>query len=177
MNIIQLLLKIARNTYSISRLELLKLGYGKRFQVGRNVVVRHGFTVRMEDRLDSCVQIGSGTFFNDGCMLNSTSSIEIGDNCLFGQGVKIYDHDHEFSAETIFPSSFLSSPVVIGNGCWIGSNVVILKGVTIGDNVIIGAGAVVSKSVPDNSVVIAKQDIAVKPRCDQRKAANEPKFY
>ncbi len=93
---------------------------------------------------------------------------------LVWAGVKIYDHDHEFSSETVFPSRFLSSPVVIGSGCWIGSNVVILKGVTIGDDVIIGAGAVVSKSVPENTVVIAKQDITIKPRRNQCKPANEP---
>lgn len=85
MKIVQLLLKVARNTYSISRFRLLKLGYGKRFQVGQDVVVRYGFTVRMEDRLDSRIQIGSGTYFNDGCALNSMSSIVIGDKCLFGQ--------------------------------------------------------------------------------------------
>lgn len=51
---------------------------------------------------------------------------------------------------------------------------VILKGVTIGDDVIIGAGAVVSKSVPENTVVIAKQDITIKPRRNQCKPANEP---
>lgn len=101
MKIVQLLFKVARNTYSISRLRLLKLGYGKRFQVGQDVVVRYGFTVRMEDRLDSRIQIGSGTFFNDGCALNSMSSIVIGDKCLFGQGVKINDHDHELGSEFV----------------------------------------------------------------------------
>ena len=31
-----------------------------------------------------------------------------------------------------------SSPLIIGNGCWIGNGVKILKGVTIGNNVIVG---------------------------------------
>lgn len=40
-----------------------------------------------------------------------------------------------------------SSPVVIGDGVWVGSNCTILKGVTIGDGAIIARGAVVTKDV------------------------------
>lgn len=54
---------------------------------------------------------------------------------------------------------FTFAPVVIGKHCWIASNVTILKGVHIGDNSVIGAGCVVYKDVPDNTVVVNKQDL------------------
>jgi len=37
---------------------------------------------------------------------------------------------------------------------FVGPNVTVIGNVTIGNNVVIGAGAVVSKSVPDNCVVV-----------------------
>ena len=53
-------------------------------------------------------------------------------------------------------------PVIIKRGASIGANATILPGVTIGANAIIGAGAVVTKDVPANTTIIAKQDIDYK---------------
>lgn len=36
------------------------------------------------------------------------------------------------------------------------------KGVTIGNNVILGAGCVVHKNIPDNSIVINKQELILR---------------
>lgn len=44
-------------------------------------------------------------------------------------------------------------PIILDN-VTLGSNVTIFGDITIGNNVIIGAGAVVTKSIPDNSVVV-----------------------
>lgn len=43
---------------------------------------------------------------------------------------------------------------IIGNNVSVGCNSVVLGNITIGDYVIIGAGAVVTKSIPDNCVVV-----------------------
>jgi serine O-acetyltransferase len=43
---------------------------------------------------------------------------------------------------------------IIGNNVTIGSGAKILGKVVIGDNVVIGANSVVTKSVPDNAVVM-----------------------
>lgn len=43
---------------------------------------------------------------------------------------------------------------IIGNNVDVGTNSVIIGGITIGNNVVIGAGSVVTKSVPDNCVVV-----------------------
>jgi acetyltransferase-like isoleucine patch superfamily enzyme len=49
--------------------------------------------------------------------------------------------------------SFVTRPVVIGDGAWIGIGAIILKGVTIGRGARIGPGAVVLRNVPDGGVV------------------------
>ena len=59
-------------------------------------------------------------------------------------------HD-EWCKDTGFRES--DSPIVIGNGVWIGMRCLILDGVTIGDGAIVAAGAVVTKDVPPFAVV------------------------
>jgi acetyltransferase-like isoleucine patch superfamily enzyme len=100
--------------------------------------------------------IGENVFFNNYCSINCLQHISIGENTIFGEGVKLYDHNHlhEFNPNLIIHrANFSTAPINIGKNCWIASNVTILKGVTIGDNVIIGANNLIYKSVPSNSIV------------------------
>ena len=102
-------------------------------------------------------------FFNRGCSINCLESVEIGDNCIFGENVKIYDQNHRFAErnEIIRNQGYSIAPVNIGKGCWICSNAVILKGVTIGEHSVIGAGCVISQDVPAYSVVRNQMDLMV----------------
>lgn len=90
--------------------------------------------------------------------------IEIGENCILGEGLKIFDQNHQYTTEpfTISKTEFNTAPIKIGNNVWTGANCVILKGVTIGDNVILGAGCVIHKDVPANSIIINKQEHIIK---------------
>ena len=110
------------------------------------------------------VKIGKHCFFNNYCTLASRAGITIGDGSIFGENVKIYDHNHCYK-DTNVPikdQGYTSAPIMIGKHCWIGSNVIILKGVTIGDNCVIGAGCTIYKDVPDNSVVINQQNLFIR---------------
>lgn len=110
------------------------------------------------------VIIGNNVFFNNNCSLNANEKISIGEGTLFGENVKVYDHNHCYhdTERPIKTQGFTSSPVTIGKHCWIGSNVVILKGVSIGDNCVVGAGCVIYKDVPPNTVVYNKQELVMK---------------
>lgn len=101
------------------------------------------------------IVIGHSTFINAGSSLNSLDSIVIGDNCLIGEHVKIYDHNHQYQKSRLLIKNqgYTKAKVQIGNNCWIGSNVIILKGVSIGDNCVVGANCLISTSVPANSLV------------------------
>ena len=93
------------------------------------------------------------------CHIGCIESIEIGDNVLLGSKVYVTDHFHgSITKEDIDVPPILrplsSKPVKIGNNVWIGDNVCIMPGVTLGNNVIVGANAVVTKSFPDNSVIV-----------------------
>ena len=77
--------------------------------------------------------------------------INIGDNVTIANNVQFLAHDHS-------PRAYLGfgkiGKIDIGNNVFIGARTLILPNVIIGDNVIIGAGSVVTKSIPENSVVV-----------------------
>ncbi len=95
---------------------------------------------------------------------NCKGKISIGDNCIFGENVKLYDHNHKHSGgdKLISQQGFVSDEIVIDEDCWIGSNVTILKGVHIGKHSVVGAGVIVYKDLPANSITICKQNISCK---------------
>ena len=76
--------------------------------------------------------------------------VTIGDNVTIS-GTTILAHD---GSTKKFLGYSKVAPVRIGNNVFIGYGSIILPGVTIGNNVIVGAGTVVSKSIPDNVVVV-----------------------
>lgn len=104
---------------------------------------------------EGVLEIGSNVFFNNDCSINCLERIEIGDDCLFGEGVRIYDHDHRFRdcCTPIVDQGFISGSVSVGSGTWVGSNVVILRGSSVGKNCVIGAGCIIHGNIPDGSLV------------------------
>lgn len=105
------------------------------------------------------VSISNNCFFNNYCTIACQEQITIGEGTIFGENVKIYDHNHCYKdiSIPIKTQGYTSAPIHIGKHCWIASNVVILKGVTIGDNCVIGAGCVIYKDVPEGTVLLNKQ--------------------
>ena len=106
------------------------------------------------------IEIGDKCFFNNGCSLNANKYIHIGEGTIFGENVKVYDHNHRFRdfSKPIKEQGFSDGEVVIGKHCWIGSNVALLKNTHIGDNCVIGAGCVVDGEIQDNTLVKNKID-------------------
>ena len=127
-----------------------------KIQFGKNISIRNNCNILVSN--NALLKIDDNVFMNNYCSINCLEKIELGENTLFGEGVKIYDHNHQYSSEKIEHQKFTTAPVKIGKNCWLGSNVIILKGVTIGDNVILGAGCIIYKDVPANSIVINKQE-------------------
>jgi len=127
-----------------------------------NVVnFRQNCCIRIRNK--GSVMIGYDVFFNSFCSINCLDSITIGDYCIFGENVKLYDHNHRFNQANIpfKKQGFSTGAIIIGNNCWIGSNVTILKNVTIGDNVVVGAGCTIDQNIPSNSIVKSDTNIIV----------------
>ncbi|MFC6267101.1 acyltransferase [Frigoriflavimonas asaccharolytica] len=135
-----------------------------KFSIGDHVSFRNYIHIILQDKAK--LTIGNKVFFNNHCSINCLESISIGENTLFGENVKLYDHNHSYvrneNGLSVSHSEFTTAPIVIGKNCWLGSNVVVLKGVTIGDNCIIGAGCVIHKDIPANSTVLNQQELNIK---------------
>ncbi len=135
----------------------------KNVTIGNAAVFRNYVHILVEK--NAILEIGDHFFMNNFCSINCLHSISIGNNTLFGENVKLYDHNHAYQTEPefkLFHSDFTKAPITIGSNCWLGSNVTVLKGVTIGDNCIIGAGCVVYKDIPSNTTVVNRQDLMLK---------------
>ena len=97
---------------------------------------------------DRCVIGARGT-------LVAHTSIAIGDDVWFGQGVFVCDASHGYQDPDLPIGEQFGAhqPVRIGAGSWIGHGSIVLPGTTIGRNVVVAAGSVVRGDVPDHSVV------------------------
>ncbi|WP_437920239.1 acyltransferase [Sphingobacterium sp. LRF_L2] len=153
------LIKIYLYLCSYLKLFLYKIIFNSKLKLGHRVVVRNGFSLIIEK--EGKIEIGNNCFFNNYCSIVSMSSITIDEGTIFGENVKIYDHNHRYDDKSMLlkKQGYTSAPIKIGKNCWVGSNVVILKGVNIGDNCVIGAGCVVYKNIEDGTVLINKQDL------------------
>lgn len=99
-----------------------------------------------------CVEIPHQTKIGEGlliyhphCIVINPSTV-IGKNCIIRQGVTI--------GNVMRRNGLVSGCPIIGDNVEFGAHSIVIGDITIGDNVIIGAGAVVTKSIPDNTVVV-----------------------
>lgn len=131
------------------------------FEIGKNVTINQNNFVTVKS--NAKLTIGDETYITR-ATISCLGKIEIGKNCILGEGMKIFDHNHQYTRNpfSVSKTEFNVGQVKMGNNVWTGADVVILKDVTIGDNVIIGAGCVVYKDIPSNSIIINKQEQILK---------------
>lgn len=148
-----ILFKIFYHINAYIKLLFYRVIYHGKLNVGKNSTFRRNFSLMIGNQ--GKVTIGKNCFFNNSCSLNALGEIFIGKGTIFGENVKIYDHNHRFNifSKSIKEQGFSVGKVYIGNHCWIGSNVVILKDSVIEDNCVIGAGCVISGHIKKKSLV------------------------
>ena len=93
-----------------------------------------------------------GAFINHNVFIDCREYVEIGEKTAIAFEVLICTSSHEVGDSFKRHGESKRSPVIIGNGCWIGARSVILPGVTIGDGCVIAAGAVVNKDCEPNGL-------------------------
>lgn len=146
--------KIYKRIISVLKIIIWKILYNKHLKIRKGCIFYQGTHITIENGAE--IEIGKNCFFNHGTSLTALKKITIGNDCLFGENVKLYDHNHVYANDKLIrKQGYKCAEISIGNNCWIGSNVVILKGVKIGNNVVIGAGTTVTKNIKDNTVVVS----------------------
>ncbi len=135
------------------------LSGSKNIFIGNNVYVRKNTWLAAEPVTgdNNCkLIIGNGTYIGNFCHFYASSRIEIGEKVLFADRVYLSDNLHTFddtSVPIIDQPIKQISPVIIGNGAWLGENVCVI-GATIGKNSVVGANSVVTKNIPDYCVAV-----------------------
>jgi len=134
--------------------------------IGEGFVALSGMVMQCYDsylsgqRFYPKLTIGKNAYFGHNCNIGCINEITIGDNILAADHVYISDHQHgdlsisEKDIPYISRSLYSKGKILIGDNVWLGENVVILPNVIIGNNVTVGAGSVVTKSIPDNCIVV-----------------------
>lgn len=130
-------------------------------------------------RFGGNLSIGSYTNVNAGSEIRCDEKVQIGSFNQISYNVRIWDtNTHSilppeerrriakekfpyFGFETEKPAS---SPIIIGNDCWIGENSAILKGTEIGDGSIVGFGTfITNKKIPARSTALNDRQLRIIP--------------
>ena len=115
----------------------LKLIYGNAVVFGKGVTWRSHFHLAIEPKAK--VEIGENCFFNHDCSISAMQQVTIGANTLFGENVRIYDHNHRFrQAKNIADQGYTMGAVSIGKNCWICSKMVNINEKVIGNHLKVG---------------------------------------
>lgn len=120
------------------------------------LIVNSSFSIYKGCRLDigpqAICELGSG-YINADTKLIIMHGLKIGDGCAIAWDCEFLDDDfHTLKWEN--KVEMQDKKIEIGSHVWIGSGVKILKGVKIGSNNVIAANSVVSKSFPEENVLI-----------------------
>jgi serine acetyltransferase len=101
------------------------------------------------------LRIGQRSSIGRGSFIVAHESITIGNDVFVAPYAYITDQNHTYEdLDTPIGRQWpRNSPVVIGDGCWIGAGCVILPGARLGRHVTVAAGSVVRGEIPDYCVV------------------------
>jgi acetyltransferase-like isoleucine patch superfamily enzyme len=124
---------------------------GPRFRVDVNpsgrLAVGRGLTVRGDAdwTVRGVMSVGDDVYVNRWSYISCFESLTIGDGVRLGERVSIHDENHDSKRGL---SYYVTHPVMIGAGVWVGANCVILAGANIGPHSVVAAGSVVRGTIP-----------------------------
>lgn len=107
-------------------------------KVGVGVVIRSRVNITMPWR----VEIGDHVWIGDEVMILSLDRVRIGSNVCLSQRAFLCTGNHDFKKETF---DLITSPIEIGDGCWIGACSMVCPGATVQPESFVKAGEVLKQ--------------------------------
>ncbi len=116
------------------------------FVAGANVTFRRDFVCEIGG--DGRVEVGDGTAFTYGTVVQCSTSIRIGAHCSIGTNVFVVDGSHRFREHDRITrdQGYDFRPITIGDDVTINTGSTVIS--DIGDHSFIGAGSVVTRPIP-----------------------------
>ncbi|MGG9972126.1 WcaF family extracellular polysaccharide biosynthesis acetyltransferase [Ferruginibacter sp. SUN002] len=124
-----------KNSLNISsglKVLLLKL-YGAK--IGAGVVIKPSVNIKYPWKLS----VGNHTWIGEEVWIDNLSDVTIGNNATLSQGALLLTGSHDHTKETF---DFVSFPIVLEDGAWVGAKAVVFGGVTCFTHSILGINSV-----------------------------------
>jgi acetyltransferase-like isoleucine patch superfamily enzyme len=123
---------------------------GGTFHVGPWVEFRRGFRAELHG---GTLRIGGGTVFTYSVLVQCSTSIEIGERCMFGQSTMVVDGNHRFRDldRPMLEQGYDFTPIRIGDDVTVTTKCTIIA--DLGERAFVGANSVVTRPVPPRTVV------------------------
>lgn len=114
--------------------------------VGPNVDFRRGFVCEIGG--NGRVLIGENTIFTSHCMIQCSTTIEIGKRCAFGQSTLIFDGKHRYAGadQHWMDQGYDFHPITIGDGAGISDKCTVYA--DVGERAMIASHSVVNRPIP-----------------------------
>jgi maltose O-acetyltransferase len=99
------------------------------------------------------IEIGDGVWLGEQIDFDNRALIVLKARSAIAGRCALVTSTHEIGGESRRAGPFVSKPIVIEEGAWLGYGATILAGVTVGRSAIVAAGAVVNRDCPPNTFV------------------------
>lgn len=142
------------NIFSGMKVALLR-AFGAR--LGKGVVIKPSVNIKYPWKL----QIGDHSWIGEGVWIDNLSEITIGKNVTLSQGCLLLTGSHDHSRTSF---DFLSYPIVLEDGVWIGARAVVFGGVTCESHSILGINSVAEKDLGSYTIYKGNPAIPVLTR-------------
>ena len=119
------------------------------FVVGPGVEFRRGFRAELEG---GRITIGAGSVFTYDVLMQCSTTIDVGERCMFGQATIVVDGNHRFRdlERPMLEQGYDFTPIHIGDDATITTKCTIMA--DVGERAFVGANAVVTRPVPPFTV-------------------------
>jgi acetyltransferase-like isoleucine patch superfamily enzyme len=130
----------------------LHIPEGGSFIVGPGVEFRRGF--RAEVAGDGRITIGAGSVFTYYVLMQCSTSIDVGERCMFGQSTIVVDGQHRFRDldRPMLEQGYDFTPIRIEDDATITTKCSIMA--SVGRRAFVGANAVVTRPAPAYCVMV-----------------------
>ena len=158
-------IKFIENVFKFIKIKLKvlywKLKYGRRIKIGKKFRFRKGFIINISK--NGYLEIGDNNAFNNYCSINCHKKIIIGNNNMFGENVKMYDHNHVFNDKSVdMQKTYKNNEIYIGNYNWVGSDVIFLSKSNVKNNNVIGAKCIINDKYDNGNIIKMDNKYSIK---------------
>ncbi len=125
------------NIFSGLKVALLK-SFGA--SVGAGLLVKPGVNIKYPWKLT----IGDHCWIGEEVWIDNLSEITMGNSVTLSQGAMLLTGSHDHTKEKF---DFISFPIVLEDGVWVGAKAIVFGGVTAGSHSILGISSVAEKNL------------------------------